>query len=197
MYPIAASYLVRSDRARRAHAPHRPPPAARQRGVVLFTSLILLMILTMVGVMLSRMQTVEEQISQNDQDHQLAVQAAEATLRYAEEGLGGPGESPANCATNSAGAYTWQSGVQDYYLQKQLGTSPNSDFLSYAGPALPVYSTPLFLVECLPTVAFPGAALNAKTYGSPTPSVSVYRITAYSYGGDNNTIAELQEIDWQ
>ena len=56
----------------------------RQRGIVLFTSLILLVILTLVGVMMSRLQMVEEQIALNDQDQQMAVQAAEATLRYAE-----------------------------------------------------------------------------------------------------------------
>ena len=52
----------------------RPSAAPRQQGMVLFTALILLVILTLVGVMLTRLQTVEERISANDQDRQLAIQ---------------------------------------------------------------------------------------------------------------------------
>lgn len=176
-------------RHRRSGAGRRPAagaPLARQRGVVLFTSLILLLILTMVGVMLSRMQTVEEQISANDQDHQLAVQAAEATLRYAEEELGTASENSADCPLDTNGMYQWVSGVEDYYLQYQLGSAPANAFLTYGGPALPVLGTPVFLIECMPPVELPG---NGPMH--------VYRITAYSYGGDSNTFAELQEIRWE
>ncbi len=165
--------------------------SARQRGVVLFTSLILLVILTLVGVMLSRLQMVEEQISLNDQDHQMAIQAAEATLRYAETGLG---STYVNFAGNTAGLYTWASGTEDYYLQYNL-SSPAADLLSYGGGALPVSGTPMFLIESMPAVAVQGGSLSDQQYGAPTPPVGVYRITAYSYGGDQNATAELQEID--
>jgi type IV pilus assembly protein PilX len=164
---------------------------ARQRGIVLFTSLILLVILTLVGVMLSRMQMVEEQIALNDQDHQMAVQAAEAALRYAETGLG---TTYTNFAVNADGLYTWASGTTDYYVQYNL-TTPGA-LLPYGGSeTLPVNGTPMFLIESMPPVAIPGASLGAPGYGSPVPPIGVYRITAYSYGGDQNTSAELQEID--
>src|SRR5579862_132679 len=98
----------------------RSPAGARQRGVVLFTALILLVILTLVAVTLSRMQTVEERISQNDQDHQLAIQAAEATLRFAEVGLYGGGPGYTCFACNNAGLYTWESGTPDAYRTYSL-----------------------------------------------------------------------------
>ncbi|HTW75538.1 MAG TPA: PilX N-terminal domain-containing pilus assembly protein [Steroidobacteraceae bacterium] len=168
---------------------------AGQRGVVLFTALILLVILTLVGVMLTRMQTVEEQISENDQDHQLAIQAAEAALRFAEVGLFN-GTYTA-FAGNNGGMYTWESGLPDAYTQYVLGTSPASMVLSYGGPALPVASTPVFLIENMPAAAIQGSSLAMQQYGAPTPPVSIFRITAYSYGGDQSSTAELQEIDWQ
>ena len=168
--------------------------AARQRGVVLFTSLVLLVILTLVAVMLSRLQTVEERISQNDQDHQVAIQAAEATLRFAEVGL--YNGTYAAFSTNSGGMYTWQSGTPDAFRTYNL-SSPAAQFLTYGGPALPVPSNPEFLIEKMPAVALPGTSLSQQQYGSPTPPVMVFRITAYAYGRDNSATGEVQEIDWQ
>jgi len=168
--------------------------AARQRGVVLFTSLVLLVILTLVAVMLSRLQTVEERISQNDQDHQVAIQAAEATLRFAEVGL--YNGTYAAFSTNSGGMYTWQSGTPDAFRTYNLA-SPAAQFLTYGGPALPVPSNPEFLIEKMPAVALPGTSLSQQQYGSPTPPVMVFRITAYAYGRDNSATGEVQEIDWQ
>jgi Tfp pilus assembly protein PilX len=176
-----------------------------ETGVVLFTALVLLLILTLVGVLLARSESVEETISENDQDHQLAVQAAEATLRFAEACLY---NQPAylTCQTqpftgDSGGWYTWQSGAADAYQANNPfapTSSPAAQFLPYGGPALPVAGTPEFLIESMPAVTLPGNALGGGGYGAPTPtSLSVYRITAYSYGGDTSATAELQEIDLQ
>jgi Tfp pilus assembly protein PilX len=183
-----------------------PRARSQQRGVVLFTALVLLVILTLVGVMLSRLQTVEERISQNDEDHQLAVQAAEATLRYAEFCLFS-GQAPCSSAAfaaipGGAGAYTWQSGQPDAWQVNNPfppTNSPATAFLQYGGvglPAaapLPVVGVPEFLIEQMPATAMPGMSLSLNPYGQ---QIQVFRITAYSYGGDTNATAELQEIDW-
>lgn len=165
-----------------------------QSGVVLFTALILLLILTLVGVLLARSESVEESISENDQDHQLAIQAAEAALRYAEVGL--YNGTYTQFASNANGLYTWQSGSADAYQQYNLGTP--AALLTYAGATLPnLASAPQFMIESLPSAALPGESLSSTQYSAPTPPINVYRITAYSYGGDTNTTAELQEIDLQ
>jgi Tfp pilus assembly protein PilX len=169
-----------------------------QRGVVLFTALVLLLILTMVGVLLARSESVEESISENDQDHELALQAAEATLRYAEAGLYGGAYLQPQFVGNANGLYTWQSGTTDWFQQYNLG-SPAGTLITYAGGVtLPVVSPgPAFMVEKMPAATLPGEALGAAQYNAPTPPINVYRITAYSYGGDKNTTAEVQEIDLQ
>ena len=79
---------------------------------MLFVSLIFLLILTLIGITAARMQTVEERMAQNDDNHQLAVQAAEAALRYGETLLWGGIYSTPNFAANAHGLYQLQSEVQ-------------------------------------------------------------------------------------
>src|ERR1700743_3379486 len=107
----------------------------KQRGVVLFTALVLLLILTLVGVLLARSESIEESISENDQDHELAIQAAEATLRYAEVGLYNGTYSA--FASNTNGQYTWQAGTTDAFQQYNL-SSPAGTLLTYGGASMPV-----------------------------------------------------------
>lgn len=167
----------------------------RQSGVVLFTALVLLLILTLIGVLLARSESVEESISENDQDHQLAIQAAEATLRYAESGLYAGGYT--NFSANANGQYTWQNGTADWFQTYNLG-SPGAliPYGSYSGNSL-LAAPPEFMIESMPAASLPGQALGQAGYNPPTPPVQVYRITSYSYGGDLSTTAELQEIDLQ
>jgi|SRR5690554_3947735 len=55
-----------------------------QRGSALLVSLILLLLLTIVGVSAMQMTSLEERMSGNYRDHQIAFQAAEAALVEAE-----------------------------------------------------------------------------------------------------------------
>jgi Tfp pilus assembly protein PilX len=166
----------------------------QQSGVVLFTALLLLLILTLVGVLLARSESVEESISENDQDHELAIQAAEATLRYAEANLGA--YSPSAYASDAGGLYLWQAGAPDAYQTYNLN-SPAGTLLTYGGTPLPVVAPPQFMIESMPEASLPGNALGGPQYNPPSPPISVYRVTAYSYGGDTSTTAEVQEIDLQ
>ena len=167
----------------------------RQKGVVLFTALILLLILTLVGVLLARSESVEENISENDQDHQLAIQAAEATLRYAEANLYTGNYT--NFSGNANGQYTWQNGTADWFQTYNL-SSPAAlmTYGTYSGNSL-LAAPPEFMIESMPAASLPGQALGQSVYNPPTPPIQVYRITSYSYGGDMSATAELQEIDLQ
>ena len=63
------------------HSPHR------QRGAILVTSLLLLIVLTVLGVAMMRMTTMQERMTGNTRDLNLALQAAEAALREGEDKL--------------------------------------------------------------------------------------------------------------
>ena len=163
---------------------------------MLFVALILLLILTLLGVVLARMQTVEERLSANDQNHSLAVQAAEAALRYVENNINNYPTTP--YTSNTAGMYQFDPVAQpNAYLTTVNGTNPwvtNGATLSYpfAGTTVGVAQAPQYMIENLPPVAPPCESSSLKEYGRSTPPAQVLRITSRSVGGDANGAAEIQ-----
>lgn len=75
----------------------------RQRGVVLVISLLLLLVLTMLGLAATRGTTLEQRMTTNQNDQEVAFQAAEAALRAGESVLSSA--SSPNYNSNTAGAY--------------------------------------------------------------------------------------------
>lgn len=61
--------------------------ASRQRGAILVTSMLLLLVLTVLGVAMMRMTNLQERMAGNTRDMTLALQGAEAALRDGEERL--------------------------------------------------------------------------------------------------------------
>jgi type IV pilus assembly protein PilX len=177
------------------HPPsERLNPRSAQSGVVLFVALILLLILSLIGVTAARLQTVEERMARNEDNHQLAEQAAEAALRSAEGGL--LSGIYANFAANANGLYelTPSSGSVVSTVNWTSGTA----VLSYAGPALASVPSgaqqPKFLIENLPAVAMPGESINDVQYAAPTTPVTVYRVTAMGQGADSTSTTTIQSI---
>lgn len=66
---------------------HRPSPIHGQRGIVLVTGLLLLLLITLVVLAASRSGRLQAVMSSNTRDRDLAFQAAEAALVDAEERL--------------------------------------------------------------------------------------------------------------
>ncbi|HEY6823917.1 MAG TPA: PilX N-terminal domain-containing pilus assembly protein [Steroidobacteraceae bacterium] len=178
---------------------------SRQRGAVLYTALILLIVLTIIGVAAARLQTGEAIMARNDHNHQLAMQAAEAALRDAEINLANGNWNVAQFAQNGAGLYVLQTEVQnpvnpgsivDGFNWNQNYPAPNPRAMTYTGPVLgnapasPVLTQ--VIIENLPPVARAGDPLC--TPSSQTQSCSVYRVTAHAVGGDASASATLQSI---
>ena len=176
-------------------SPRRHDP--RQRGAVLVVSLVLLLILTMIGVTVARMQTVEERMARNEQNRDLALQAAEATLRDVE---GAVDATYVNFAQNAQGLYTLipaNGSASDAWMNGTMVASA-ATVLPYAGAALasvPLAAPPQFIIEQMPPVAAPGDSLgNQGGYNNPQPPVQIYRITAQAVGGDGTTTATVQSL---
>jgi type IV pilus assembly protein PilX len=170
----------------------RPGPA-RQKGVVLFVSLILLLILSLIGVTAARMQTVEERMARNENNHQLASQAAEAALRGAESGLLSGIYS--NFAGNTNGLYDLAPSTGS--VVPTLDWTVASSSIAYTGPAMLAVNLaqpPQFVIENLPPVAIPGDSISEVQYAAPTPPVAVYRVTAFGVGGDATSTTTIQSI---
>ena len=178
-----------------------PTPRQAQRGAILFVSLILLIILTLIGITAARLQTGEEAMARNDHNHQLALQAAEAALRSAESALWNGIYTDADFAGNSNGLYdlNWEitAGPLSSYADTINWSSPGTISKPYGGPTLsgvPVSPTaPQVIIESLPPVATPGEPLCSASYGAEQ-ACSVYRITAHATGGDSSSNSTLQSI---
>lgn len=165
-----------------------------QGGIALFVTLIFLMIITLIGITAARMQTVEEQMARNDDNHQLALQSAEAALRQAEAALQDGIYTDANFAGNSNGTYLLTS---EPTAGASIVDNPNWTVgaLNYTGPALSSVPVPpaKYVIEALPPVTIPGQPMCASMYGGAS-ACSIARTTAEATGGDNTATVTVQSI---
>jgi len=207
MRPIDRSHPGRNLRGtRRARARRADAPRA-QRGVVLFVCLMLLLVLTVLGVSLARQQTVEERLSQNDYNHQLALQTAEAALEAGFDDVGGPLAVADYTSGTTPGLAT---------LVEELGTapfttldraanwsSPGTNTIVYTNNGAPLThapaaSQPQFVVEDMPQALPKGCAAGTPGgYGGSGANVHVRRITAHAAGGDGTASATVQLIRYE
>jgi type IV pilus assembly protein PilX len=175
---------------------------SKQRGVILFVALILLVILSLLGVTAARMQTTEERMARNEDNRQMGAQAAEAALRNAEAGIAGGNFN--GFANNTQGQYTLFAPNGDWLTGTSAISWTNpAQVISYTaailtGPPLsalpPAAQAPNYIIEQLPAVALPGDNIACSGYGCPTPTVTVYRVTANGTGADQSTSTLLQSI---
>jgi type IV pilus assembly protein PilX len=173
---------------------------SRQRGVILFVALILLLILSLLGVTAARMQTVEERMARNEDNHQVGAEAAEAALRSGENGL--LTGLYTNFAGNTAGLYAplLSNGSP---VTPAIWNTPGA-YLTYAasgGPPLldlavpaPNAQAPKIVIENLPSVAVAGDDISVTSLNPASPPVTVYRVSAQGVGADNSSTTTIQSI---
>ena len=165
----------------------------RQRGISLVIVMLFLVMLTILGLTAVRTATLEEKMTGNDRDHQIAFEAAEAALRDAElEAFRSldPGSGftaactaglclPSVTATPQQLTVDWSSATpREYGSQTAVGT--------YAVAV--VARTPRYIVELLPDM--PTTAGNPFRSGGGTP----FRITAVGWGRRPTTQVMLQSV---
>lgn len=161
-----------------------------QSGVVLFVALMLLVILSMIGVTVARMQTVEERMARNENNRQLATQAAEAALRYGEyQLLNAPTEAVFAGDTN--GWYVLSQTTGSMIAPALFNTPAN--VMPYNGPALSLVPAgaaraPNIAIELVGYGSIPGDGL------APAQEPPVYRITVQGYDADGTPSVMLQEV---
>jgi type IV pilus assembly protein PilX len=179
------------------HKPNTPiRPIARERGVVLIVSLVLLLILTMISVTVARLQTVEERMAQNINNRQLAMEAAEATLRDVEFNVRQALPGFTDFSGGSAGLYTLIP-ANGSVLSTINWTLPAQTLTSVviAGPplaAVMLNQQPVAIAEMLPAVCWPGDNCSMKTF--PQQVAPTFRVTSRGYGADTTATITVQSI---
>lgn len=162
------------------------PIPHKQQGVVLFVSLVLLLVLTLIAVSSMQSNIMEERMAGNMRNQDLAFQAAEAALRDGEEFLQSPvlpafdntsgNFQPADPAAGEAPR--WES----------VDWNNSANVHVYNGTSIDgVASQPEFIVEEMPATAS-GSSLASDTAGVH----EVYRVTARAVGGSNDAVVILQ-----
>jgi type IV pilus assembly protein PilX len=167
-----------------------------QRGFVLVSSLLLLLVVTILAVNMFRSFGVEEKIAGNVRDKQRALQAAETAQQYAERFLAQGGTTPAaiNCTTTvNANAGN---------IQVCTNPLPNPMSLPWQNAGVPIGDT---YAPTVPTQMTVTSAIGPETYYStpqfyiaylgPSPSVNggvVYQIDAVGYGGSPSSVAVVE-----
>lgn len=149
----------------------------QQRGVVLILALTLLLVLTVVAVASMNTSGLEQKMTTNMRDRQIALQAAEAALREGERFVEDNNLAQANfnnnctngqcqCATGCIDYWTdttvnvWATaGRHKVYTGNQLGNQPALYIIEFMGNQC----TPL---PCTPSTSDP----------------AMYRVTALGYG---------------
>jgi len=176
----------------RHYRKRHPGPGRQQAGSVLFISMMLLLMLTILGVTAMNNVTLEERMAGNLRDTDLAFQAGEAALRDGENWLSPLPIQPAECTTSppSACATVWQQGVvsdlqnQDYSWWNTSGR----DYLTAATNEFGgVIQDPKFIIEYNTYVR------DSLVVGQTTVTGrDYYLVTSRAEGGSDRTISVLQ-----
>lgn len=169
-------------------------PVKHQKGVVLAVSLLLLLVVTIVGLAAISGTTLQEKMSGNMYDREVAFQSAEASLRVAETQLGAGAAtiyrdcSVVTCEAVPPSGATWQT----------VGTGAGG-----YNPGPLAAGQPQYIVEDMgdwidyeSSTGF-GQSANANQYGAQgvVSTVPFYRITARSHNPasvSNRSVVTLQ-----
>ena len=153
--------------------------ASRQRGVSLLVSLVFLVIMAMLGVTVANVTTLQERMAGHTRDRDLALQAAEAALRDAEDRLADPAFRALATVFDPA------NGNDDSFWQTCFDTNVGpcasasvhtpTNLLPTTGPGA-VAEQPEFVVERKPDIG----------------ATEIYRVTSRGKGGSDDTVVILQ-----
>lgn len=160
----------------------------RQRGSALIISLIILLAMTLIGVQGMRTTTLEEKMSGNYLDNQIAFEAAESALKAASRWLDDRTTAPIVDSSGTNGVWTY--GVPQPFSDtwwSSNGTSAGSDMGGLSGQSLS--AQPMYYIEFRQKITN-----NSPEIGSlAQPPTYFYLITARGQGGLANSVVLLQE----
>jgi len=179
----------------------RPPKRARrERGFILVTGLLFLVVMTLLGLALFRSTGLMDRITANTRDKQRSFEAAQAALEYGAWWLAQPsgGGNGTACAGNNGTAYvatihvcseplsTSLTAIQDYstwYQDAFIYKPPNMVVVSGGGGMSSATDINYF--------GFPGLYVE-KLGLSADGKNTFYQVTAYGFGGDANTVSVVR-----
>ena len=175
-----------------------------QRGIVLVSSLLLLLVVTIMALSMFRSFGIQEKIAGNMREKQRALQAAMTAQQYGEVWLmnNSSGNPPIACAAPLLNANLSQGQICSPNPLLDLTQVPWSAGVTYTPTGMAINSTS----SVLTSTSMEQAALVNPTYfkppmfyitdmgasGDPSIPGEVYQVDALGYGGNSNTVAEVE-----
>jgi type IV pilus assembly protein PilX len=162
--------------------------ALRQKGSALIVSLIMLLLLTLVAVAGMQGTILQERMTGNLRDRDLAFQAAEAALREGEAFA----RAPINAGIvygNANGLYQVNNANRPDWSTRNIVAGNGARTYSDNFPG--VSSQPTYYIEEISALQPPGTETEA---GGAVPLTSYFRITARGIGGSANTSVVLTSV---
>lgn len=168
-----------------------------EKGAVLIFCLVFLLVLTLMAVTGMESAILDEKMAGNMRDFNRAFEAAEATLKVAENWIGTQSDLPAASADGST--VVWNQDAPDpdqrdsdnWWVDADRDTDSwwQNNAIPVAGIA-DVASAPRYIIEQY-YVSNKGQSIAIGT-GSPGSTRVFYRITARGVGRSKSTVVQLQ-----
>lgn len=158
----------------------------RQAGMALITGLIFMVVLTLIAVAAMRTATLEERMSGNARDRDLAFQAAEAALRAGEQVLQGPGVLPPFAPGTAYTPRIPDGSISGYWKTTHPWTTQSVAAWQPAGTS----AAPRYVIEEMDMdMDCPG---SGRGIANLDENEGVYRVTARGVGSSANAVVILQ-----
>jgi type IV pilus assembly protein PilX len=165
-------------------------PFSKESGAVLITGLIFMVVLTIIVISAMRSATLEERMSSNARNRQIALQSAEAVGRDAGELIMNSTTAP---FLNYRGSAFTSAGTNGYYDETNLtaatplwqlsATWTNAPTFANGSTLAGVPSQPQYYVE---RMGIPGSGVLNRT--SPGCPKALFRVTSRGIGQDASTV---------
>jgi type IV pilus assembly protein PilX len=175
-------------------------PLAHERGYVMITSLLLLLVVTIMAVSMYRSFGVQEQIAGNLREKGRALQAAESAQQFAEQWLstGSNSQNVVTCngsATALTVAATQQRVCSNALTAATGGLATSAPWIDSSSKYYGVLYTPpgmsVGTAQQNPYYAAPGFYIY-QMGASADGSGNVYKVDAYGYGGSPSSVAVVE-----
>jgi type IV pilus assembly protein PilX len=186
---------------------HIPGTRTEQRGIVLVSSLLLLLVVTIIALSMFRSFGIQEKIAGNMREKQRALQAAVSAQQYAEWWLSNYGAgTPSGVCAGLANANTNVNnvGICSNQLPTVVTDVTNVPWLISSAPVGVTFTPPGMPISSLTTSAT-NTIINPTYFSAPIFYISdmgasvdasmpgeIYQIDAAGYGGNSNTVAEVE-----
>ena len=171
----------------------------KQEGIVLFMSLVMLLLLTILGVSSIQTTSLQLRMARNANDGNLAFQAAEVALRDGEDlleelnNLTDFGDPLDDLESNEANGYYFEAAPGDPPNWKNLGDWTGGGFRT-SETQITGAEQPKYIVEHVQTIIADADALNLDNIGEDIGAgrTEVFRVTARGYGASADAQVMIQ-----